>query len=258
MSPGPSPNEAPYLIVGLGNPGPRYARTRHNAGFLAVEELARRHGMRFAGGQSHSETAKGMIGGARVILAKPQTFMNESGRAVQGLSHFYKVPREQVIVMYDDFALPLGTLRLREKGSSGGHNGLESIIRHLGSQAFPRVRIGVGGPPGGKGSHIDWVLGRFTAEEQPIIEEAISRATDSVESAIRIGFERTMNEYNTRGEPLPKPAPTPTVAKNEVPPAPPQTPLQAALDRVAPRPAREDSWLERARRIVRGERGSEE
>src|SRR5687768_3998669 len=107
----PSP-DSPFLIVGLGNPGPRYAHTRHNIGFMAVEEIARRHGLRFAGGQANSEVAKGSIKGRRVILAKPQTYMNESGRAVQTLSHFYKVPKEQVVVIYDDFALPLGVLRV--------------------------------------------------------------------------------------------------------------------------------------------------
>src|SRR5687768_17228915 len=199
MSPNPPSADTPYLIVGLGNPGPRYARTRHNIGFVAVEELARRHGLRFAGGQAHSEVAKGTIGGARVIVSKPQTYMNESGRAVQGLAHFYKVPKDRIIIVYDDFALPLGTLRLREKGSAGGHNGLESVIRHLGTQSFPRLRLGVGGPPGGRHTHIDWVLGLFTKGEEPIVADVISRAADAVESIFRIGLERTMNEYNTRG-----------------------------------------------------------
>jgi PTH1 family peptidyl-tRNA hydrolase len=167
---------------------------------VVAEELARRHGLRFAGGRANSEVAKGTIGATGVILAKPQTYMNNSGRAVQALSHFYKVPREQIIIIYDDFALPLGTLRVRERGSSGGHNGLESIIKQLGTQSFPRLRVGVGLPPGGRHTHMDWVLGRFTKEEEPLVAELVSRAADAVESIFRIGLERTMNEYNTRGE----------------------------------------------------------
>ena len=248
--------DAPYLIVGLGNPGPRYARTRHNAGFMAVDELARRHGLRFAGGQARAEVARGTLQGVRVILAKPQTYMNESGRAVQGLAHFYKVPKERVLVVYDDFALPLGTLRLREKGSAGGHNGLESTIRHLGTQGFPRLRIGVGGPPGGRDSHIDWVLGRFTKDEQPLVDEIIARAADAVESVYKIGVERTMNLYNTRGE-VGDGAPSSESDKRSAvgsrqsadsPDAPP----------ASPNPSPPDTWITRARRIIRGEKESAE
>jgi PTH1 family peptidyl-tRNA hydrolase len=249
MSPNPPFADTPYLIVGLGNPGPRYARTRHNIGFVVVEELARRHGLRFAGGQAHSEVARGAIGDTRMIVAKPQTYMNNSGQAVQGLSHFYKVPKERIIIVYDDFALPLGTLRLREKGSAGGHNGLESVIRHLGTQSFPRLRVGVGEPPGGKHTHMDWVLGRFMKEEEPLVADVVSRAADAVESVFRIGFERAMNEYNTRtGE--------------EKPPAAGREPQEPSL--LTPQPpvltnnqSPPETWAERVRRIIRGERGDQ-
>jgi PTH1 family peptidyl-tRNA hydrolase len=194
MPPSAPIDDSPYLIVGLGNPGPKYARTRHNIGFMVAEELARRHGMRFAGGQANSEVARGSIGTTKVVLAKPQTYMNNSGQAVQSLSHFYKIPSQRVIVIYDDFALPMGTIRMREKGSSGGHNGMESIIRHLRTQAFPRLRIGVDKPPG---SHINWVLGRFTKEEEPLLAEVIARSADAIEAIFTIGIERAMNRYNT-------------------------------------------------------------
>jgi PTH1 family peptidyl-tRNA hydrolase len=253
----PSP-EAPYLIVGLGNPGARYAHTRHNVGFMAVEELARRHNLRFAGGRAHSEVARGTIGGAQVILAKPQTYMNDSGRAVQGLSHFYKVPKEQVVVIYDDFALPLGVLRVREKGSAGGHNGLTSIIRHLGTNAFPRIRIGVDQPPQGRHSHVDWVLSRFTKEEQPVIEDAVRRAADAVESIFSTGIERTMNLYNSRQteEDGPKKkAERPSEGGSQKAEGARQAArdLLAAAPPAAPQPTAA-SWIDRAISIIKGER----
>jgi PTH1 family peptidyl-tRNA hydrolase len=266
MSLNPPSSDTPYLIVGLGNPGPRYARTRHNVGFVAVEELARRHGLRFAGGRAHSEVAKGKIGDAQVIVAKPQTYMNLSGRAVQGLSHFYKVPTERVIIVYDDFALPLGTLRLREKGSAGGHNGLESVIRHLGTQSFPRLRVGVGGPPGGKHTHMDWVLGRFTKEEEPIVADTVSRAADAVESVFRIGLERTMNEYNTRGPSTDDSSPTAhrrttddskTKAKDPSVHERNANSTQSTVLTTGTQHPTPETWAERVRRIIRGERRDE-
>jgi PTH1 family peptidyl-tRNA hydrolase len=186
-----------WLIAGLGNPGPRFAGTRHNAGFMAVDELARRHGIRFSGRQANAEIARGTIDGVAVILAKPRTYMNLSGQAVGALARYYKVPLERVLVVYDDTALPLGTIRIRAKGSAGGHNGLASIIQHLGTHNFPRLRIGVDRPVGFQGSQIDWVLGRFDRDEQKIVDEALARAAEAIEFLLSDGIERAMNTYNT-------------------------------------------------------------
>jgi peptidyl-tRNA hydrolase, PTH1 family len=191
-----SPNDTPYLIVGLGNPGSRYATTRHNVGFLVVDELARRYGLRFSTKQANAEVARGDILGTRVILAKPQTYMNNSGQAVRGLASYFKIPVERILIIYDEIALPVGTIRLREKGSSAGHNGVNSVIQHMGTQNVARIRVGVDRPIDPRHSQIDWVLGRFTKEEQPIIEQAISRAADAVEAIFKMGMERAMNTYN--------------------------------------------------------------
>jgi PTH1 family peptidyl-tRNA hydrolase len=187
----------PWLIVGLGNPGARYAGTRHNAGFLAVDELARRHGLRFSGKQANAEIAKGSIRGVPVVLAKPMTYMNNSGLAAGWLARYYKIPHNRVLVIYDDIALPLGRLRIRGKGSDGGHNGLTSIIQHLGTQHFPRLRIGVDRPVQVGHRQIDWVLGRFTKEERLVMDEVIPRATEAIEAVLRDGIDRAMNRYNT-------------------------------------------------------------
>jgi PTH1 family peptidyl-tRNA hydrolase len=163
---------------------------------MVVDELARRYGLRFSTRQSDAEVARGEIRGERVILAKPQTFMNESGRAVRGLAHYYRIPNERILIVHDEIALPVGTIRIREKGSSAGHNGLKSIFQHMGTEAVPRMRIGVDRPADPRHSQIDWVLGRFTREEEPVVEETLKRAADAVESILTIGMERTMNTYN--------------------------------------------------------------
>jgi peptidyl-tRNA hydrolase, PTH1 family len=187
---------APYLVVGLGNPGPRYAATRHNIGFMVVDEAARRHGLRFSGRQANAEIAKGEIAGRKVILAKPQTFMNNSGVAVRALASYYKIPNERILLIYDELALPLGTIRIREKGSAAGHNGVKSVIAHVGTEAIPRMRVGVDRPADPRHNQVDWVLGRFAKEEQPLAEETIKRAADAIESVLTIGIERAMNTYN--------------------------------------------------------------
>ena len=188
---------APYLIVGLGNPGPRYAATRHNIGFMVVDEAAKRHNLRFSGKQGNAEIAKGEIAGQKVILAKPQTFMNNSGMAVRALASYYKVPNERLLIIYDEIALPLGTIRIREKGSSAGHNGVKSVVAHMSTENIPRIRVGVDRPSDPRHNQIDWVLGRFTKEEQPLAEETIRRATEAIESILTIGIERAMNTHNT-------------------------------------------------------------
>ena len=186
-----------WLIAGLGNPGPRFAGTRHNAGFMAVDELARRHGMTFSGRQANAEIARGTVKGLAVILAKPRTYMNLSGQAVGALARYYKVPLERVLVVYDDIALPLGTIRIRAKGSAGGHNGVTSVIQNLGTQNFPRLRIGVDRPVGFQGSQVDWVLSRFDKGERKIVDEALTRAAEAIESILSDGLDRAMNAYNT-------------------------------------------------------------
>jgi len=189
--------DTPYLIVGLGNPGSRFAGSRHNVGFMVADEVAREHGMRFSSKQANAEVARGEIAGKKVIVAKPQTFMNLSGHAVRGLANYYKISTDRVIIIYDEIALPVGTIRIREKGSSAGHNGVNSVIQQMGTQNVPRIRVGVDRPTDPRHSQIDWVLGRFTKEEQPLIEATIHRTAQAVESILRIGIERAMNSYNT-------------------------------------------------------------
>jgi PTH1 family peptidyl-tRNA hydrolase len=153
--------------------------------------------MRFSTKQANAEMARGEIAGKKVILAKPQTFMNLSGQAVRGLANYYKIPTDRILLIYDEIALPVGTIRIREKGSSAGHNGVNSVIQQMGTQNIARIRVGVDRPTDPRHSQIDWVLGRFMKEEQPLMEETIRRAAEAAESILRIGMERAMNIYNT-------------------------------------------------------------
>jgi peptidyl-tRNA hydrolase, PTH1 family len=146
MTQNPPATDTPYLIVGLGNPGSRFMATRHNVGFAVVDEVAQRHGLRFSTRQANAELARGQIAGTKVILAKPQTFMNLSGHAVRGLAGYYKIPVDHILIIYDEIALPVGTLRIREKGSSAGHNGVNSVIQQMGTQNVSRIRVGVDRP----------------------------------------------------------------------------------------------------------------
>jgi len=171
------------LIAGLGNPGSRYARNRHNIGFQAVESLAEAHRMAFNKSEHEALTAHGYILGNRVILAKPQTWMNDSGKAVGALSRFYKIPPGQIVVIYDDMDIPLGTVRYRAEGSSGGHRGLQSVIRHLGTQAVPRLRLGIGRPPG-QMDPAAYVLQDFSEEEQALVWDVQRKARELVEDWI--------------------------------------------------------------------------
>lgn len=192
-----------WLIAGLGNPGPRFEGTRHNIGFVVADELAKRNGLRFSGKQANAEVSKGTIEGQPVILAKPLTYMNNSGQSIGGLARFYKIPHNRIVIIYDDIALPVGTIRLREKGSAGGHNGLTSVLQHMGTQNIARLRVGVDRPPDTRHSQIDWVLGHFKPDERKKLEDVIPRAAEAVESILKIGMERAMNTYNTTGTPLP-------------------------------------------------------
>ena len=168
-----------FLIAGLGNPGPRYMHNRHNIGFQIVDALAQAHRLGFTRIEHRAQTAHGTIAGRRVILAKPQTWMNESGKAVAPLSHFYKVDPARMLVVYDDLDIPLGDLRYRPEGSSGGHKGVQSIMQLLGTQALPRLRVGIGRPPG-QMDPAAYVLQDFSAAETHVVWEAQRLACDLV------------------------------------------------------------------------------
>jgi peptidyl-tRNA hydrolase, PTH1 family len=185
-----------FLIVGLGNPGAEYARTRHNAGFQVVEELARRARADWAL-EKKFEARVAKIGrdSGRILLAEPQTFMNASGEAVSGLLNFYQVPLAQLLVVVDDADLPFGEIRLRPKGGSGGHHGLESIEQHLGSQEFARLKVGIGRKDGRR-EITGHVLGRFGPEELLLLEKVLQRAADQAECWATDGVEKAMNRFN--------------------------------------------------------------
>jgi PTH1 family peptidyl-tRNA hydrolase len=189
--------DARLLIVGLGNPGKKYAGNRHNVGFHCLDRLAERYGMAFDVKRDRAELAMGRIAGRRVILVKPQTYVNESGQAVGAVARFFKIEPGQVMVLYDDLDLPQGTIRLRPRGSSGGHRGMESIIEHLGTREFPRVRVGIGRPPGRMAPKA-YVLQDFGAEERAAMDEVYERALDAVEAAIEEGIKEAMNRFNAR------------------------------------------------------------
>jgi PTH1 family peptidyl-tRNA hydrolase len=197
------------LVVGLGNPGPGYRGTRHNVGFEVIDELARRRHIEAWREAFDALTAKTLLGVEPVLLAKPVTFMNLSGRAVAGLAGFYKIDPADVLVVTDDVALPLGRLRARSGGSDGGHNGLKSIAEQLGTQAYPRLRIGVGRGEGSEGQRrelVDHVLGRFEADERDQMAAAVLRAADASELFVTEGIERVMNVFNAAEKQDPEPA----------------------------------------------------
>jgi PTH1 family peptidyl-tRNA hydrolase len=184
------------LVVGLGNPGREYAQTRHNVGFQIVTQLAETHGLNFSRMQSKALVATGRIGDARVVLAKPQTWMNESGKALGPLARFYKVEIAQLLIIHDDLDIPPGTLRLRSEGGSGGHKGMRSIIERLGRQDFPRLRVGVGRPPG-RMDAADYVLQPFTRDEEILMDGARDRAIAAIECFLAEGIVAAMNRFNT-------------------------------------------------------------
>ncbi|MGA9350391.1 MAG: aminoacyl-tRNA hydrolase [Anaerolineae bacterium] len=182
------------LIVGLGNPGRKYAGNRHNAGFQCLDRLAEAWGLSFSKRKHKALLAQGEIASLTTILAKPQTFMNLSGEAVERLARFYKLPPEGFLVIYDDLDLPLGKIRLRPEGGSGGHRGMNSIIEHLGTGGFPRLRVGIGRPT--RGDPVNYVLSDFAPDERMAIEEAYERAVSAVELWLAEGIEAAMNRYN--------------------------------------------------------------
>ena len=185
-----------WLIVCLGNPGPRYEGTRHNAGFMTADALAKKLKIRVDRARFRALTGRGEIGGQSVLLMKPQTYMNLSGEAAAQAARFYKIPPERVLVVSDETALPIGKLRVRSKGSAGGHNGLKSLIACLGSEQFPRIRLGVGAPPHEDYDLADWVQSVRKDRDAEEMAAAAERAAEAVISYIADGPEKTMNKFN--------------------------------------------------------------
>ena len=187
--------QARSIIVGLGNPGPKYAQSRHNVGFWCIDALVKTHGITLSRRRQKAAVGEGEIDGRRVAMAKPRTFMNSSGEAVRYLLDLYRAKPEGLLVMYDDMDLPVGKLRIRPRGSAGGHRGIQSIISSIGTEEFPRIRVGVGRPPEGM-EEIPYVLGRFPPEERRKIEEASREAAEAVVCLLSEGVEEAMNRYN--------------------------------------------------------------
>lgn len=182
------------MIVGLGNPGKKYERTRHNVGFMVVDELSYRFQTPWKSSKFNGMVSELRINGEKVLLVKPLTFMNVSGECVRPLMDYYQIDIEDLIVVYDDLDLPVGKIRLRQKGSAGGHNGMRSLIQHLKTQEFNRIRVGIDRPP--KGEIIHYVLGDFPKAEQAEIIEAIKKSADAIQDAVKLPFIEVMNQYN--------------------------------------------------------------
>lgn len=184
-----------YIIAGLGNPGSKYENTRHNMGFKAIDAMASEFGIDVNRTKFKGLIGEGRIGSEKVILLKPQTYMNLSGQSVREIMNFYKIPEENLIVIYDDFDLPIGSIRVRKSGGPGTHNGMKSVVQELGSRKFPRVRVGIGSSDG---STIQFVIGKVGKDEQQILNEAAEAAASAAADIIRIGIENAMNIHNTR------------------------------------------------------------
>lgn len=182
-----------FLIVGLGNPGREYENTRHNIGFAAIDVIAEKYNIDINRTKLKGEYGEGFINGNKVILLKPYTFMNLSGESVREAIDFYKLTEEQVLIIYDDISLELGRLRIREKGSAGGHNGIKSIINHMGTDVFTRIKIGVGAP---KGDLVNHVLGKFSKEEVNILKQTLDAVTEATADIIDNGAKDAMNKFN--------------------------------------------------------------
>lgn len=183
-----------FLVAGLGNPGRAHLYNRHNIGFMVVDRLAARHGIEMKRTQNRAIVGSGHMAGQSVILAKPQTFMNLSGESIGPLVNYYKIPLSNIMVVYDELDIPFGVIRLREKGSAGGHNGMRSIIQHLGME-FARMRMGIGRPPG-RMEAAAFVLQDFGRDELPLVSEMLSTAVSAVESFLANGIDLTMSRYN--------------------------------------------------------------
>lgn len=202
------------IIVGLGNPGRDYAETRHNVGFMVLDRLARRFGAEW----KLDKARKGeLAAGPGVLLIKPQTFMNCSGECVGPIMRYYKFEPAQVLVIYDDISFPVGTMRLRAGGSAGGHNGMKSLIAHLGGEKFPRLRVGIGAP--GQKEMVGHVLGKFAPDERPLLEESLSRAEEATVLMLQEGFQAAANKFNVKKEKKPRRKTEPEASAPELPQA---------------------------------------
>ena len=186
-----------FLIVGLGNPGKKYETTRHNAGFMCIDKLSQEENVDVKKVKFHALIGECYIEGHKVIVMKPQTMMNNSGQAIKECATFYKIPPENIIVIYDDISLEPGKLRIRRKGSAGGHNGIKSIIAHLGSENFPRVKIGVGAKPHPDYDLVDWVLGSFPKNELKLIDEACTNAYNAIKIMMTGDIDAAMSKFNS-------------------------------------------------------------
>ena len=185
-----------WIVAGLGNPGLEYENTRHNAGFLTMDELAKQCGVKLDQMKFKSDCGEAMLGEVRCLLMKPTTYMNLSGDAIAAAANFYKIPPEQVLVIYDDISLPPGKLRLRRKGSAGGHNGIKSIIAQLGTEEFPRIRVGVGAKPNPQYDLADWVLSKFSEEDMTALQPALEHAADAAKKVVSGDMKGAMNLYS--------------------------------------------------------------
>ena len=187
-----------FIIAGLGNPGAKYEGTRHNVGFSVIDALAKEYGISVDKKQFKGLTGRGIIGGQQVLLLKPLTYMNLSGESLRAAFDFYKTETDQVLVIFDDISLPTGHLRIRKKGSAGGHNGVKNIIAHLGTENFPRIKVGVGEP--NREELVNFVLGHFRGDDKELIKAAVDNTVKAVECFITDGPEACMNQYNTKKE----------------------------------------------------------
>ena len=185
-----------YILVGLGNPGKEYEKTRHNIGFMALDFVAEKLGIEINSQKFKSLYAFGTFEGKKVILLKPQTFMNLSGQAILPFMSFYKVPLQNVILIYDDISLPVGKMRIRKQGSHGGHNGVKNIITLSGSQNFPRIKIGVGNKPNENWDLADWVLSKFSSEELNLINDTMPKVYDALSLIVKENIDEAMNKFN--------------------------------------------------------------
>ena len=185
-----------YVIAGLGNPGKKYENTRHNMGFITIDQLAEKHNIKVDKLKFKALVGEGRIAGQKVMLVKPQTYMNLSGESIREVMNFYKLEPENLIVIYDDIDIEAGTLRIRKFGSAGTHNGMKSVLYQLQSDRFPRIRLGIGSQK--KGDLVNFVIGGFSKEEVPVLEEAVNHAVLATECIIEDGIDKAMNQYNTK------------------------------------------------------------
>lgn len=185
-----------YVIAGLGNPGKKYENTRHNMGFITVDQLAIKHDIKVDKLKFKALVGEGRIADQKVLLVKPQTYMNLSGESIRQIMHFYKLDPEKLIVIYDDIDIELGALRIRKFGSAGTHNGMKSVVYQLQSDRFPRIRIGIGSQK--KGDLVDFVIGGFSKEEVPVLEETVTKAVSAIECILAEDVDIAMNRYNTK------------------------------------------------------------